>query len=377
MKRLSRAWILLLPLLASCERPPVDTVQRGYRGTGMEQVYNPRLLATQAELNAAPEPIPEAPADGPKAGQIYQNVKVLGDLSVGQFTRTMAAMTTWVAPQQGCAYCHNPQNFADDSLYTKVVARRMLQMTQTINADWKSHVGNTGVTCFTCHRGHNVPKEVWFKPLVPRTANSFAGDRAGQNEPAATPALAALPVDPFSPFLLEAQEIRVQGLSALPEGNRQSTKQAEWTYSLMMHMSKSLGVNCTQCHNSRAFGSWENSSPPRLTAWHGIRMARQLNTEFMVPLTADFPVHRLGPGGDVAKLNCATCHQGAHKPLYGASMAAAYPELLHKTGSAAPAMPSPAASGAVTTTLADQPALNALSRALARSQMGAVESARP
>jgi mono/diheme cytochrome c family protein len=24
--------------------------------------------------------------------------------------------------------------------------------------------------------------------------------------------------------------------------------------------------------------------------------------------------------GDVAKVNCATCHQGAYKPLYGASM---------------------------------------------------------
>jgi photosynthetic reaction center cytochrome c subunit len=30
----------------------------------------------------------------------------------------------------------------------------------------------------------------------------------------------------------------------------------------------------------------------------------------------------------VAKLNCATCHQGAYKPLNGAQMAKDFPELL-------------------------------------------------
>lgn len=31
--------------------------------------------------------------------------------------------------------------------------------------------------------------------------------------------------------------------------------------------------------------------------------------------------------GDVAKVGCSTCHQGANKPLLGASMLADYPEL--------------------------------------------------
>ncbi len=335
-------------LLAGCERPPVDTVQRGYRGTGMEQVYNPRTMAEQAPANQAPAPLEAASPDGPKAGQIYQNVKVLGNLSVGEFNRTMVAMTNWVAPKQGCVHCHNAQNFADDTLYTKVVARRMLEMTQALNTDWQKHVGKTGVTCYTCHRGEPVPKEVWFKPLLPKGANDFAGDRAGQNAPADTVGLTSLPVDPYTPFLLEAAPIRVQGETALPAGNRQSTKQAEWTYGLMVHMSKSLGVNCTQCHNTRSFGDWGgNSSPPRLTAWHGIRMARALNEEYMVPLTTTFPANRLGPGGDVAKVNCATCHQGAHKPLYGAEMAKHHPELLVKSAMpTAPASAVPAAMSA-------------------------------
>jgi len=80
-----------------------------------------------------------------------------------------------------------------------------------------------------------------------------------------------------------------------------------------------------------------------VTAWHGIRMARDLNNAYLEPLTATFPAQRLGPKGDVAKINCATCHQGAWKPLYGAGMAKAHPELLQVVAAAAPAE---AASGA-------------------------------
>lgn len=333
-------------LLAGCEKPPPDSVQRGPRGTAMVQVYNPATMAADASRHEAPEPLPPASPDGPKASEVYQNVKVLGHLSVAEFTRTMVAMTNSVAPKQGCVHCHSA-NFADDSLYPKVVARRMLQMTQGINERWQSHVGATGVTCYTCHRGQNVPPEVWFKPLPDARANTFAGDRAGQNAPAQTVGMSSLPVDPFTPFLLEDREIRVGAQTALPTGNRQSTKQAEWTYGLMMHMSKSLNVNCTQCHNSRSFSSWGGeSSPPRLTAWHGIRMSRELNRDYLEPLTSTFPANRLGPTGDVAKVNCATCHQGAHKPLFGAQMAVHHPEFLKTSPAAAASAASAAISAA-------------------------------
>ncbi len=32
-------------ILVQAERPPMDSIQRGYRGTGMEQIYNPRIVA--------------------------------------------------------------------------------------------------------------------------------------------------------------------------------------------------------------------------------------------------------------------------------------------------------------------------------------------
>jgi len=116
----------------------------------------------------------------------------------------------------------------------------------------------------------------------------------------------------------------------LPSGNRHSIKQAEWTYGLMTHMSSALGVNCTYCHNSRSFSSWEGNPPQRVTAWHGIRMARELNLNYLEPLQATFPSNRKGELGDVAKLNCATCHQGAYKPLNGAPMIKNHPELVGK-----------------------------------------------
>ncbi len=47
----------------------------------------------------------------------------------------------------------------------------------------------------------------------------------------------------------------------------------------------------------------------------------------MVPLTDILPESRKGPLGDVYKVYCATCHQGAYKPLYGAPMAKDYPAL--------------------------------------------------
>jgi photosynthetic reaction center cytochrome c subunit len=203
----------------------------------------------------------------------------------------------------------------------------MLQMTKHINAEWQPHVGATGVTCYTCHRGKNVPANIWFKDPGPETARGMAGNHAGQNSPAPAVGFASLPFDPFTPFLEQDRGIRVVSTTALPEGNRQSIKQTEWTYGLMMHMSKGLGVNCTYCHNSRSFSAWDQSTPQRTTAWYGIRMVRDLNVDYLDPLLPVYPHNRLGPLGDAPKTSCTTCHQGAAKPLLGASMLKDYPEL--------------------------------------------------
>ncbi|MCW6507293.1 photosynthetic reaction center cytochrome PufC [Lichenifustis flavocetrariae] len=326
-------------LALTFQRPHADVVQRGFRGTGMDQVFNKQDLAVKAYANQLPAAEPAADLTGVPASQVYQNVKVLGNIDAAELTRLMTAMTTWVAPKQGCAYCHNLNNLASDELYTKVVARRMIQMVWHINSDWKTHVAGTGVTCYTCHRGQPVPAYVWFNNPGPPQALGELGNRAGQNAPTLAPGLASLPYDPFTPFLEQNNDIRVISTSALPDTDHTSIKQTEWTYSLMMHFSNSLGVNCTFCHNTRSFAQWDQSTPQRATAWYGIRMVRDLNQNVLAGLRDVLPAHRWGPLGDGPKVNCATCHQGVYKPLYGGSTLKDYQELASSTSGAVPASP--------------------------------------
>jgi len=304
----------------------LEAVQRGYRGTAMVQLFNAPTIASELAANQLPAVLPPVHA-GPPASVVYKNVQVLGSLDVGAFTRLMASITTWVAPTQGCAYCHSLNNMASDALYTKVVARKMIQMVQNINGNWKTHVAETGVTCYTCHRGMPVPANLFFHGASPSTFTGMAETQTGKNVVSVAAGLASLPYDPFTPFLEQDYNIRIEGPEALPDGNRTSIKQTDWTYALMMHFSTALGVNCTYCHNSRQFADWSQSSPQRMTAWYGIRMVRDINNNYLDTLQGVFPPARLGPLGDNAKVNCLTCHQGVYKPLFGVSPVAGFPEL--------------------------------------------------
>jgi len=313
------------------QSPKNTSIQRGYRGVAQELNYHDSTVAAQRAANRVPAP--EAPLDpaGQPSSAAYQNVKVLGKVDANEFLRLMNAITNWVAPTQGCTYCHSAENLAYDAVYTKIVARRMMQMTQHINADWKNHVGGTGVTCYTCHRGMPVPANIWFNqgPTAPNQIGGVTEANIGKNLASPIIGDTSLPSDPFTPFLEQNQDIRVIAHQALPGTDNHSIKQTDWTYALMIHFSKSLGVNCTYCHNSRAFYDWNQSSPQRVTAWYGIRMVRDLNNNFLDPLgkNGTFPKGRLGELGDAAKINCSTCHQGIYKPLFGASMVKDYPEI--------------------------------------------------
>jgi photosynthetic reaction center cytochrome c subunit len=344
--------------MVGCERPPPESVQLGYRGLGMEAVVNPRILAASVAQNIPPAPEPAAAVVPTKASEVYQNVQVLGDLSITEFNRLMLAISKWVAADlpeaDRCNYCHATENRALDDKYTKIVARNMLKMTLETNSAWKTHVAATGVTCYTCHRGKPIPANIWTTDPGPGHPERFTS--SGQNIGSPAVAYAALPYDPLTPFLEKNYDIKVLPTAALPAGDgqsRKSIKQAEWTYGLMMHASDSLGVNCTFCHNSRSFFDWDQSTKQRTTAWYAIRHVRDLNQKYILPLKDVLPANRKGILGDPLKIGCATCHQGAYKPLYGASMLKDYPELAGSQAvkvAAAPAAPAvvppPAASAA-------------------------------
>src|SRR5262249_32406070 len=90
-------------------------------------------------------------------------VKILRGLNVPEFEAEMQLMTS--ALGVSCGYCHVRGNFASDNNAHKMTARRMLEMTKTINsqffpdpkpAEGESRLGR--VTCFTCHQGNERPK---------------------------------------------------------------------------------------------------------------------------------------------------------------------------------------------------------------------------
>ena len=299
----------MLLVVTACERPPMEVTQKGPRGLGLQTVQNPRTVeeSMAALQESLPQTLTPLPAMDPAPAGAFENVQVLGHLSEAEFTVTMQQITNWVAPEQGCNYCHvvtpDSVNYASDAIYTKVVSRRMLQMTQNINTNWTAHVGDTvGVNCWTCHQGNPVPSNYWFFSGDPRQPERHYLDRDG---------------------------LRVQGEFALAsEGdNTHSIKDAEYAYGVMMNLTNGLGVNCTFCHNSARFADWEESSPQRVTALRGLRMIRNLNMDYMVSLQDTWPTDpadyaglpdraRTGPLGDGPKLSCATCHQGVNKPQY-------------------------------------------------------------
>ncbi|MFN3551535.1 MAG: photosynthetic reaction center cytochrome PufC [Novosphingobium meiothermophilum] len=339
--------------LAGCELGPKQSVQNGHRGTGMDTIKLKKVAMAKDDVPAPPYDMPTG--DGPKAATVYQNVQVLGDVTEEQFTYTMAAITNWIAPEQGCNYCHNPENMASDEIYTKVVARKMLQMTRNINTNWNKHVGTTGVTCWTCHRGQAVPANYWALPEPGK--KGVIGNLHGQNSPVAASAYSSLPTASLAMYLTgdpkTDKSIRVVSKGIHPSSaNTLTTMQTEPQYALMMHLSTSLGVNCTFCHNAQAFQPWNISTPQRATAWYGLRMVRDVNGQYISPLADTFPAHRKGPMGDPFKVSCATCHQGKNKPMDGYKMAKDYPALWGSpvaVPAAAPAAPEQPAAPAVTT----------------------------
>jgi photosynthetic reaction center cytochrome c subunit len=341
--------VLLLGVLAACERTPTE--QRGYRGLAMQQVGNAQSVALASELNALPTTLPRprsaGPSAGPSAGDEYTNVQELGDLTKAEFARLMLSFKTWIAPEEGCGYCHDVPDYASDAKPTKRAARAMIRITREINTRWAPHVKATGVTCYTCHRGQTIPPKVWFSSTKAETG-VLASRRSEVNMPTPTASHSLILADPLSQFLLEDNPIRVVSTAPLKAGNNSHIRDARSTYALMTVISDSLGVNCTYCHNSRAFFSWDESTPQRVTAWHGLRMVGELNRTHIAPLAGLLEPAQLGPAGDGPKVYCATCHLGVRRPLNGVNMVKDFPELIGTKAQLAAAPPPAAAQGLAT-----------------------------
>ena len=112
-----RLLVALLCLIPLCAQPPAD-------GKG-----------------------PRRPPPEPK------NLKVL-KIAPSEIIPTMFTYRVGLGVQ--CSHCHVQGEWDKDDKPTKETARKMIVMTQEINAKFPD--GKIHVTCFTCHRGETEPK---------------------------------------------------------------------------------------------------------------------------------------------------------------------------------------------------------------------------
>ncbi|MEQ9257970.1 MAG: photosynthetic reaction center cytochrome PufC [Roseovarius sp.] len=311
-----------------------DSMQTGPRGNGM---HVPEFKADLAVPDPGIEGFlattsdPVVPSGGEQtAGQARENVPPgLEGLTVENYDRLLAAMRSWTGI---------PNLFDDPESYQTTVGHVMIGMTQNLNENWDGHVNankQVGVTCYTCHRGQPVPSDVWFD--LGDVAERMAGWSANQNMATPLSQYTSLPSDALKTYLLEGEVIAVHDLESRVAGipgqdGYPGIQNAERTYSLMNYISNSLGVNCTFCHNTRAFYDGAQVTPQWGTETLGIQMVLELNNDYLVPVGSMLPEERLGPLGDAPKAACKTCHKGYQQPLQGTNVIAQWPELATTSG---------------------------------------------
>ena len=119
------------------------------------------LACTAVRQQKAATPVPD--------NAEFHNLRVLpANITHDELISTMRGFTRSLGVK--CDHCHvripgggeRDFNFPSDAEPEKNVARTMLRMVKTINADYISKVNEHGqpVTCATCHRGKTIPESV-------------------------------------------------------------------------------------------------------------------------------------------------------------------------------------------------------------------------
>jgi hypothetical protein len=90
---------------------------------------------------------------GPSPFASPKNLKILTGESGPELANTMRAFRTALGVQ--CTFCHVQGDFASDDNPMKGTARMMLTMAREINMKFPD--GKRHVSCYTCHRGAEIP----------------------------------------------------------------------------------------------------------------------------------------------------------------------------------------------------------------------------
>lgn len=105
------------------------------------------VIPVWAQQPSPQQPVGRRPMPEPK------NLQVL-KIPASELMPTMRAYSEALGVR--CNFCHVRGDFASDENPHKKMARRMITMTQDVNAHFQDN--NVHVTCYTCHRGAEEPK---------------------------------------------------------------------------------------------------------------------------------------------------------------------------------------------------------------------------
>ena len=142
------------------------------RGVFQPSCQTPNAYA-QAGAQAA------SPARPQTSEEAFKNVQVLKGIPVDEFMGTMGIFSA--ALGMCCLECHVPDWAADSP--RKLTARKMIQMTETINR--ANFSGRKVVTCWTCHRQSDRPSVTPLLDVVYGEPVYYAPDDFFQQTPGA------------------------------------------------------------------------------------------------------------------------------------------------------------------------------------------------
>ncbi|MCB8948587.1 MAG: photosynthetic reaction center cytochrome c subunit [Ardenticatenaceae bacterium] len=252
--------------------------------TAGSYVSSESTQAVQAYIAEFPEP---------------QNAQVLTGMTTSEI---WGFMTAYVAGglQVDCTYCHNINNFAadgaeigDDTVAArKDNARLHLQMVADLNQNWLTQLNDiegkqpsgAQIICATCHLAEPLPV-AW-----PENLHALPDDYR-------------LPLDNLDVLLVT--------------GNLDVSLDAvQYNQHTMYHISESLGVGCTHCHNSRYFPSWEQ--PAKYYALTMLQMSQHIRDTYQESMNGQEP-------------SCYLCHRNQVRPPGAAQAEVFLPDVLQSS----------------------------------------------
>ena len=119
-------------------------------------------ISVMCALGSAPASGQAAPAPKPPMSEeVFKNIQILKGIPVDEFMDTMGFFAASLS--LNCTDCHGDASAGDwaryaDDLPLKQTARKMILMVNALN---KNNFGGARVvTCYTCHRGDQLPKTI-------------------------------------------------------------------------------------------------------------------------------------------------------------------------------------------------------------------------